>query len=345
MTHAHDHHPLSATSIRSTDTTTAESHTSAQVVEGAGLLHLQQTLGNQQVQHLLQRTQAHEHGCGCGSCGSTSNKPHPVQRWYENQGPPALPPKEQHRVTQIRFNDLQKDAQMINNFVDKLDRKKMAWYDETRDELLKHKPMQLTVDPFTKQQMPMWQCESCGRATSYSGIDLGHIADWKQYLKKVGASTMEEAKIAYNDLRNLRIECATCNRSHDFETNEQGEFKDKDKKAEAINKRPMDLSEFIDDSNVNATEDQQAMNWIRNVYAHSDPSIQEPQLTPMNIPQSTQPSPQQSGSSSKKRITPTQVVPPQIIHGLLNQLGQKLSSMNAQEAQLYLKTIQDLINM
>jgi hypothetical protein len=62
-----------------------------------------------------------------------------------------------------------------------------------------------------------WKCEKCHGIVLYEGVHLGHKTKWKDELKSAGVKTASEAKAAYNNLRNLRIECAGCNQSHAFE--------------------------------------------------------------------------------------------------------------------------------
>ena len=58
-----------------------------------------------------------------------------------------------------------------------------------------------------------------------AAIDIGHIIDWREFLKLQKVTSNQEAKAAYNDLDNLQVECATCNRSHDWERDRHGEWK------------------------------------------------------------------------------------------------------------------------
>jgi hypothetical protein len=65
-----------------------------------------------------------------------------------------------------------------------------------------------------------WTCQNCKGPVFYEGVQLGHINNWKDELEDAGVKTAEEAKAAYNNLKNLRIECSTCNQSHDWEGND-----------------------------------------------------------------------------------------------------------------------------
>ena len=62
-----------------------------------------------------------------------------------------------------------------------------------------------------------WHCERYDQPVLYDGIHIGHKTKWKEELKKAGVLDLSEEKVAYNNLKNLLIECATCNTSHDWE--------------------------------------------------------------------------------------------------------------------------------
>jgi len=138
--------------------------------------------------------------------------------------------------------DLQEDNEVneeqVKAFVKKL--KRPTWYTcegnpekDTKEYMLqnpgKFKSARATTnDPFTKKDRFEYQCSNCGWGTTYGGIDIGHIKDWKQELIFAGVLSKSEAKAVYNNLNNLHIECATCNRSHDFEemSGGDGEYED-----------------------------------------------------------------------------------------------------------------------
>ncbi|MDI1311803.1 GH-E family nuclease, partial [Prosthecobacter sp.] len=104
-----------------------------------------------------------------------------------------------------------------------------AWYSkpgdetmDTRDYMLNHpekfgSKLGTVTDPFTNLLLRLWKCVCCGHATTYDGVHLGHITKWKVDLIAAGVTTAAEARAAYNNLNNLRIECSTCNASHDEE--------------------------------------------------------------------------------------------------------------------------------
>lgn len=48
-------------------------------------------------------------------------------------------------------------------------------------------------------------------------MHLGHIVDWRTYLRECGVETVADARWAYNDLNNLRFEHPTCNMGHEWE--------------------------------------------------------------------------------------------------------------------------------
>ncbi len=146
----------------------------------------------------------------------------PVQRWYTGQNDPLLYNGQQQIPNkQPKTNQLE---QLVENFVDGLNR--LDWYAKTRESVIDEAESRTVVDPFSETGQPilMWQCQSCRRGVTYPGIDIGHRTPWKAYLKSKGVTTLAEARDAYNDLNNLQVECATCNRSHDFERNAAGEW-------------------------------------------------------------------------------------------------------------------------
>ncbi|KOP26836.1 hypothetical protein AMR41_08195 [Hapalosiphon sp. MRB220] len=150
--------------------------------------------------------------------------------YYKDGKGLALPNKITFQA--IMKDDIDVDQNQVNSFVDKL--KRPGWYydnngdkdKDTRATLLEHKEIRTTKDPFTNRLVQFWLCESCNNGVTYSGIDLGHKTNWKDELKKAGVETPSEAKAVYNNLLNLKIECATCNRSHDWEQAGDGYYKD-----------------------------------------------------------------------------------------------------------------------
>jgi len=130
-------------------------------------------------------------------------------------------------INVIWQKDEQVDVNAITNFVMSL--KKPGWYtkqgDETRDTreyILNHpadffSAVATTTDPFTNKSRLEWLCANCKCGTTYSGVDIGHKNDWRKELIAAGVLNNEEAKAVYNNLANLRIECGTCNRSHDWQ--------------------------------------------------------------------------------------------------------------------------------
>lgn len=170
-------------------------------------------------------------GEGTGVAAAQTAPTAPVQRWYTGQGDPLLfnGPK---RIT----TKIPKTSQLeltVENFVDGLNR--LDWYPNTRESVISQYESRSVVDPFSETGQPilMWQCASCKRGVTYPGIDIGHRVPWQEYLRSKGVTTMSEAKDAYNDLHNLQIECATCNRSHDFERNAAGEWRSGDEQSSA----------------------------------------------------------------------------------------------------------------
>lgn len=138
--------------------------------------------------------------------------------------------------TGISFNvvwqdDSQVNQEAVNDFVNSIARP--TWYaspGDSRNDVKEYmlapgkdvglfdSSYVLQTDPFTKRDdMRLWQCSQCKCATTYAGVEIGHKNKWRDELKTAGVLSAEEARAAYNNLRNLRIECATCNHSHDWE--------------------------------------------------------------------------------------------------------------------------------
>jgi HNH/ENDO VII superfamily nuclease len=118
------------------------------------------------------------------------------------------------------------DMGAVKLFVSKL--KRPGWYKsddaskDTRAYMLDHpgefsSKIANTTDPFRNTTRVEWYCSQCQWGTTYGGIDIGHKVDWKTELISAGVLSNAEAKAVYNNLVNLRLECATCNRSHDWE--------------------------------------------------------------------------------------------------------------------------------
>ncbi|MTI32632.1 GH-E family nuclease [Xanthovirga aplysinae] len=134
----------------------------------------------------------------------------------------ALPPGIYISVQALQDNN-QVDQDAVDRFVDGLHRRP-DWYKneyglnsmDTRLYMLEK------VQPFRTINIQgkltrAWKCDNCMGTVLYEGLHIGHIKDWKRELKDAGVLNAEEAKAAYNNLNNLRIECSTCNTSHDWE--------------------------------------------------------------------------------------------------------------------------------
>lgn len=129
------------------------------------------------------------------------------------------------------------------------------WYERTQDALMK--TAETTIVPVYDQKIPMVRCQVTKRFITLGAIQIGHIQNWEQYVLNTQPATVREAISAYNDLNNLRIEDSTANTSHDFEADEQGNFKptkeeedlakDLGMEVEALNEYDLNSS-FIDDS-------------------------------------------------------------------------------------------------
>lgn len=139
----------------------------------------------------------------------------------------ALPPKKTFTcnfVTWSKYNE-----KVCKDYINNLKRRP-KWYEhpkkdpnyDTREYILQH-PQEFKSksikfpDPFKNKLALMFLCANCGWGVTYSGVDIGHINNWKDELYKAGVAMDTEARAVYNNLLNLQIECSTCNRSHDWE--------------------------------------------------------------------------------------------------------------------------------
>ncbi len=131
----------------------------------------------------------------------------------------------------ISFNVVwQADAKVnqteVDEYVDTLVRP--GWYQHESSNMLDTRLYMIEIyQPFSTREVNhisgrkvlerCWYCEKCKEFISYSGVQIGHITKWRTELKQAGVLSPNEAKAAYNNLTNLRIECSTCNMSHDWE--------------------------------------------------------------------------------------------------------------------------------
>jgi len=113
------------------------------------------------------------------------------------------------------------DQEAVNGYVDTLGRP--DWYDHDYSNSLSTRLYMLEVyQPFKTISIDgrltrVWTCEDCKQPVLYEGVQIGHRRKWRDELKHAGVITPSEAKAAFNNLRNLRVECSTCNQSHDWE--------------------------------------------------------------------------------------------------------------------------------
>jgi hypothetical protein len=124
-------------------------------------------------------------------------------------------------------DDEEVNKRVVKSFVSSL--KRPAWYTnkddstkDTRETVLNNasdfsSKRDVTKDPFRNLDRFEWMCARCKWATTIGGVDIGHINGWRGELVKAGVLNVKEAKAVYNNLLNLQIECASCNRSHDWE--------------------------------------------------------------------------------------------------------------------------------
>jgi len=131
----------------------------------------------------------------------------------------ALPPQVAFAVTWQ--NDQQVDQQAVDRYVDSLARP--GWYRHDHARAQDTRLYMLEVRrPFNPVSINgrltrTWTCECCGQTMLYEAVHLGHVRRWRDELKRAGVLSAAEARAAYNNLNNLRLECATCNQSHDWE--------------------------------------------------------------------------------------------------------------------------------
>ncbi len=96
-----------------------------------------------------------------------------------------------------------------------LKRKKLGWFDTTRKALFRLWNGQGLANE--SGTITYLKCGSCQKFTEGSSMHMGHKTVWKKHLESKGVTNLKDAKIAYNDLENLRFECSKCNTSHDWE--------------------------------------------------------------------------------------------------------------------------------
>lgn len=118
-------------------------------------------------------------------------------------------------------NDAEVDQAGVDSYVDSLKRPKWythesSLYKDTRRYMLEKLNIGVAVDVLG-HKMLAWTCSQCKKPVFYDGAQLGHKVAWRKELKIAGVRTAAEAKAAYNNLCNLRIECSGCNQSHAWE--------------------------------------------------------------------------------------------------------------------------------
>jgi len=120
----------------------------------------------------------------------------------------------------------EEEIDQVNEFVDGLKRTQFSFTVETREEVFRNAqkmnwemPVIVGCKPgeYRTRLTVLYLCENCQQFLPYEAMHLGHKTEWKRYLKEQGVKSIEEAKIRYNDVVNLRTECATCNTGHAFE--------------------------------------------------------------------------------------------------------------------------------
>ena len=71
-----------------------------------------------------------------------------------------------------------------------------------------------------------WYVEEDNQWMIIDAIEIGHDLDWREHLKNCGVINMQEARTAYNDLRNLKLQSSGANRSHAWEIGLDGDWLD-----------------------------------------------------------------------------------------------------------------------
>jgi hypothetical protein len=131
----------------------------------------------------------------------------------------ALPPGITFDVVWEDASDINTDG--VKNYVDGLARPSWYIHDNSNNKDTRLYMMEV-YQPFRPKEIEgkltrSWKCENCQGVVLYEGLHLGHKTNWRTELKAAAVKTAAEAKAAYNNLLNLRIECSTCNQSHDWE--------------------------------------------------------------------------------------------------------------------------------
>jgi hypothetical protein len=132
----------------------------------------------------------------------------------------ALPPDIKYEA--VQQDDEEVNEKEVNKFVDGL--KRPAWYHhdwsnrkDTRLYMMEVRQPFKTKDDTKGKLVRYWTCDCCQGEVLYEGLQIGHIEKWRDELKRAGVLTVTEAQAVYNNLNNLRIECSSCNESHDWE--------------------------------------------------------------------------------------------------------------------------------
>jgi hypothetical protein len=135
------------------------------------------------------------------------------------QGKLALP--EDVVISVTWANDADVDDEAVDAYVKSIGRPEWYTHDhsnrkDTRLYMLeRHQPF--GTAQLQGRTVRTWTCEACGGPVLYEGAHIGHKRRWRDELRAAGVTSASEARAAYNNLNNLRIECSTCNQSHDWE--------------------------------------------------------------------------------------------------------------------------------
>ncbi|WCN09107.1 hypothetical protein [Marinomonas mediterranea] len=150
------------------------------------------------------------------------------QRWYDDELLPVLAEgTPDYDLNMIARN--QNNVAAVSDFVDGLNRTDFDFWADTKRVLFNETPhhaFNVPIGPNGDQvrQEWHWYVEDDNQYMILDAIDIGHIVDWRDYLKECGVTNIEEARTAFNDLRNLKLQSSGANRGHAWELDENGDW-------------------------------------------------------------------------------------------------------------------------
>jgi hypothetical protein len=149
-----------------------------------------------------------------------------IQGWFVDEDPATLAiGTPNYNLYEILHTDANVD--WVNNYVDGLNRANLQFWVDTQRALLEHSPhrafhVPIGVNADDVRLEMHWYVEDDNQWMIFDAIEIGHVLDWRAHLKMCGVINLEEAKTAYNDLRNLRLQSTGGNRSHAWEIGPDG---------------------------------------------------------------------------------------------------------------------------